>query len=221
MMQHQNSTSTQSASRIIVLDVSGCKFRTTKSALETSDFFQSLLARWEDCADRQEDGSYFIDADPEAFEHLLNFMRRPGTFPLFWTNEQGFDYALYNKLQAEADYYLVHDLRDWIQEKRYLEAVKTVTSVRNVSTSSSTTEVEEGTGNVSIQTYIGPLHRGRYLCPLAEKMHDEPWRCTESCRKARGTNPPHFEKKPGELTKFIKRVVFDQDVCINEGRGNT
>ncbi|PVH91663.1 hypothetical protein DM02DRAFT_467878, partial [Periconia macrospinosa] len=114
----------------IILDVSGRKFRTQKASLQTSPYFQNLLARWDDCADRQEDGSFFIDADPDAFQYILDFMRRPLKFPLFWTKESGFDYALYNKLEAEADYFLLHDLRDWLRKKRYLDAVKTIIEVK-------------------------------------------------------------------------------------------
>ncbi|KAF1829515.1 hypothetical protein BDW02DRAFT_634380 [Decorospora gaudefroyi] len=113
----------------ITLDVSGRQYRTCKATLQTSPYFQNLLARWDECGDRQEDGSYFIDADPDVFQHVLQFMRRPSKFPLFWTEETGFDYALYNKLEAEADYFLLHDLRDWLREKRYVDAVKIVVDV--------------------------------------------------------------------------------------------
>lgn len=75
----------------------------------------------------------FIDADSDVFEHVLQFMRRPSKFPLFWTKETSFEYALYDKLEVEADYFLLHDLRDWIWKKRYLSAVKTVIEVKVLS----------------------------------------------------------------------------------------
>lgn len=101
-------------SDIIVLDVSGRKFKTGKMTLQESPYFASLLARWDDCRDRQGDDSYFVDADPDTFQHILSFMRRPSRFPLFWTKDKGFDYALYNRLEIEADYFALEDLRDWI-----------------------------------------------------------------------------------------------------------
>jgi hypothetical protein len=82
------------------------------------------------CSDRQEDGSYFIDADSEIFRHVLQFMQRPSKFPLFWTKETSFDYALYNKLEAKADHFVLHDLRDWIQKKLHLGAAKTGLEVK-------------------------------------------------------------------------------------------
>lgn len=118
---------------LIILDVSGRKFQTQKATLQTSLYFQNLLARWDDCADRQKDGSCFVDADPDAFQHILDFMRRPSKFPLFWTKETSFDYALYNKLEAEAEYSLLHDLRDWLRQKRYLDAIKIVVEVKALS----------------------------------------------------------------------------------------
>jgi hypothetical protein len=111
------------ASNTVILDVSGRKFRTTKSVLSVSPHFESLLTRWNDCADLQADGSYYIDADQDTFEHLLNFIRRPAQFPLYWPREDGFDYVLYSKLEAEADYFMLESLRDWIQAERYLGAV--------------------------------------------------------------------------------------------------
>ena len=121
------------ALRLIVLDVSGHKYRTQEVTLQSSPYFKSLLARWDDRSDRQEDGSYYIDADADVFHHVLNFMRRPSKFPLFWTKERGFDYALYNKLEVEADYFLLHDLRDWVREKRYLNAVKSIIEIKALS----------------------------------------------------------------------------------------
>jgi hypothetical protein len=108
----------------IILDVSGRKFRTTTSVLSVSPYFESLFARWKDCVDLQEDRSYYVDADPDIFEHLLNFMRRPSRFPLYWTKQDGFDYVLYSKLEAEADYYMLEALREWIKVKRYLGALR-------------------------------------------------------------------------------------------------
>jgi hypothetical protein len=42
-------------------------------------------------------------------------MRRPEGFPLFYDQVKGFDYNLYNMLQAEAEYFLVDALYEWIK----------------------------------------------------------------------------------------------------------
>jgi hypothetical protein len=117
----------------IILNVSGTRYRTHNATLQASPYFQNLMARWDDCCDRQEDGFSFVDADPGIFQHVLSFMRRSSQFPLFWTKATGFDYVLYNKLEAEANSFLLHDLRDWIRRKCYLEAVKMVIEVETIS----------------------------------------------------------------------------------------
>jgi hypothetical protein len=152
----------------ITLDVSGRKYRTQKSTLESSPYFHNLLARWNDCSDRQGDGSYFIDADPDTFQHILDFMRRPAKFPLFWTRVTGFNYALYNTLEAEADYFLLHDLRDWIQEARYLDAIKTVVEVKLLSEGDRNFPGEQSRGaNVEVQSILGSYSgekRSHFTC---------------------------------------------------------
>ncbi|KAF2114337.1 hypothetical protein BDV96DRAFT_473435, partial [Lophiotrema nucula] len=109
----------------IVLDVGGRKYRTYKSTLDESEWFRNFFDRWDDPSIRQQDGSFFVDADPDVFKHVLAFMRRPSTFPLFWTKEKGFDLDLYNGLAAEADYFGLHGLRDWITSHGFRRAVQT------------------------------------------------------------------------------------------------
>jgi hypothetical protein len=115
------------ATKVIILDVGGRKFHTTAAVLSISPWFEHLFTRWDHCIELQEDGSLFIDADPDAFDHLLRFMRRPSKFPLFWTREYGFDYAFYSRLEAEADYFALDDLKEWISKKRYQEAIRVQT----------------------------------------------------------------------------------------------
>jgi hypothetical protein len=87
----------------IHLQVGGRRFTTTKETLtEESAFFSSLLSgRWENAL---EDGSYFIDADPVLFEHILRYLRR-GVFPLFFDTAKGHDPYLYLALLEEARYF--------------------------------------------------------------------------------------------------------------------
>jgi hypothetical protein len=63
------------------------------------------------------DSSYFLDADSDLFEHLLRFMRLPKVFPLFYSKMNRFDYDLYNRLEAEALYFQIDALYEWIKAK--------------------------------------------------------------------------------------------------------
>lgn len=94
----------------ICIQVGGRRFTTTtkETLTEESAFFASLLSGWWNNA--LEDGSYFIDADPVLFEHILRYLRR-GVFPLFFGAVKGHDYHLYLSLLEEARYFQIRRLR--------------------------------------------------------------------------------------------------------------
>ena len=83
-------------------------------------FFRSLLSRWTD--NLQDDGSYFIDIDPDIFHHILRYLRL-GTFPVFFDKIKGHDYGLYSDVLAQARYFGIEPLGIWVEEKRYYAAV--------------------------------------------------------------------------------------------------
>jgi hypothetical protein len=83
----------RAADRQITLQVGERRFTTTRETLVAeSSFFASLLSgRWDNA---QEDGSYFIDADPDLFKHVLHYLRR-GILPIFYDMIKGHDRSLY------------------------------------------------------------------------------------------------------------------------------
>ena len=94
----------------IPLDVGGRKFKVAADVLTAeSGFFRRQLSDRFTWAP-EPDGSYFLDADPDLFEHLLAFMRRPEVFPLFYAKTDGFNYNLYNRLEAKANYFQIDTL---------------------------------------------------------------------------------------------------------------
>jgi hypothetical protein len=139
--------------RIIVLDIGGQKFKTTTATLrEQSGLFRYQLSD-ESSWSSQRNGSYFVDADPITFEHLLRFMQRPSVFPVFYDPIRGYDYALYSRLQAEAHHFQVNTLRDWIKEKKYLQAVMVKTDAPVVSALAQLAP-ETNTGNVVYERHV-------------------------------------------------------------------
>jgi len=199
------------ASNALTLDVSGRKFRTTKAVLSTSPYFESLFARWEDCADLQPDGSYYIDADPDVFEHLLNFMRRPSRFPLYWTKKDGFNYVLYSKLEAEADYFMLEGLKNWIKDRKYLEAITIKQRVID--------RYDLGihrSGDCEIKHFI---IKGALEAPCPSGFHpswgQDCWR--NECDNRKGPKQQlHIQAKDVFLT-VTTEFVFVNDILQNEG----
>lgn len=106
----------------VTLDVAGRKFITLTSTLEESDFFRALVSEhWKH--NRQVDGTYFIDANPDLFQDILEYLRR-GWMPLFWDREHGHDLGRYKALQQEAHYFGIPRLERWLKNGSFLKAVK-------------------------------------------------------------------------------------------------
>ncbi|KAF4628219.1 hypothetical protein G7Y89_g9933 [Cudoniella acicularis] len=63
-----------------------------------------------------ENGSYFIDADPELFEHILRYLRR-GVLPIFYDRVKGHNYSLYLALLGKAKYFQILRLENWLKRK--------------------------------------------------------------------------------------------------------
>ena len=172
---------------IISLQVGERHFVTLKLTLEGSPFFNALLAE-EWLGSRSPDGSYFVDADPDLFIHILRYLRR-GVFPLFYNAKYGFDFALYQALQEEASYFGIEDLYIWIKDQKYAQAVKIQYTVDEV----------KGDGVASmdrITTLDGMSDRSYhpawgtekiYQCPRNIFVHmGNPNACGRACDNARG-----------------------------------
>lgn len=124
--RRQQVTPPKSASPVaidkVTLDVGGRKFVTLFSTLAESDFLHSLVSdSWEQ--NRQPDGSYFIDADPDLFVHILEYLRR-GRLPLFWEAGKGHDLAKYRTLRREAAFLGIPRLEQWLASHKYLDTVR-------------------------------------------------------------------------------------------------
>lgn len=104
----------------ITLQVGEREYRTRASTLTGgSAYFASMLSgRWLG-APVSVERSTFVDADPDLFQHVLQYLRR-GVFPIFWKRNGGFDYALYTSLLQEARYFGVEKLQTSTAEEKYL-----------------------------------------------------------------------------------------------------
>jgi hypothetical protein len=212
-------SSDMNRSTVITLNVGGRRFQTTVHTLcAESGFFHdefSGVAAWTP----EDDGSYFIDADPDFFEHLLRFMRRPNTFPLFYDNVKGFEYGLYVHLEAEAQYFKIDALHTWIKDKEYLEAVTVkvaAPTTQNIVLVLSKTY----NGNVNEGWQVVPRVRKVYLCPRQILVHrGDPSKCGRACREAQGDDDVRYQEVPyTDMVTVKKTVEFDDEVCkVDEG----
>ncbi|CAG8971121.1 hypothetical protein HYALB_00008598 [Hymenoscyphus albidus] len=120
----------------ITIQVGNKRFTTLQQTLtDESEYFRSILSRWKENV-IQKDGSYFYDGDPVLFAHILQYLRR-GVLPVFHDNSRGHDHTLYSALLVEAKYLQIDHLVKWIEQKKYLEAIKVSFEGREVSPGSS------------------------------------------------------------------------------------
>ncbi|KAH6716314.1 BTB/POZ protein [Leptodontidium sp. MPI-SDFR-AT-0119] len=203
-----------SNSRQITLQVGERRFVTVAETLtHESGFFAALLSGRRD--NEQADGSLFIDADPELFEHVLRYLRR-GVLPIFYDSAKGHDYSLYLALLEEAKYFQIPRLENWLKRRGYLEAIKIRYSgdVRegihlDTETLATDEQVEYHPTWQTIRVYICPrgisAHRGNQTA------------CGRQCRNAQGDDERMYEDEQILTTLVIrKRLVFDPAALTGE-----
>lgn len=200
--------------KVVTLDVGGRKYKTYTATLRAeSGFFRCQLSdrfTWE----RENDGSYFLDADPDLFKHLLCFMRRPNVFPLFYTKAAGFDFDLYNRLEMEAEYFQIDALQAWIKEKKYLNAIVTNLGKPDICSLNNFNPRTFGPTE-SQETYVVPRTRKVYICPRDNFVHrgDEN-KCGVACKKFRGDGEKKYEEETYvEVVSARNETVFREGAC--------
>jgi hypothetical protein len=147
-------------------------------------------------------------------------MRRPSKFPLYWTHEHGFDYALYNKVEVEADFFLLHGLRDWVRGAKYKEAVRPELEVKVLSGPDRNVWIGGGGANVEVKSFFGAYNGNRrpvFACPLHGPQYAP--NCTH-CKELVGKHGAQYAEPEKQLTLVIKKIVFDESVCCNDGVAN-
>ncbi|RYP73924.1 hypothetical protein DL771_003366 [Monosporascus sp. 5C6A] len=202
----------------VTLQVGERRFTTFRDTLiSESSYFKARLTRWNDA---EEDGSYFIDADPGIFEHILAFLRG-GSFPFFFdAGSQSFDYPKYLALADQARYFGIPELEEWITKQRYLDAIKIDMSTMVIGEVGMMGRIFESTSTADTRRDVSLSWDTKdvYICPRRIPVHrGDPTRCGRACDKERerlGTEPD-FEKEPVlRATITTTKTVFNPAACL-------
>jgi hypothetical protein len=199
----------------IHLQVGERRFTTTRATLtEESDFFAALLSgRWDNTLP---DGSYFIDADPTLFEHILAYLRR-GVFPLFFDAAKGgHDHHRYLSLLKEAQYFQIPRLEAWLKDKRYLAAVKVVSTAQEYNEDQSGWQGITASAGTTLEYHPRWTIRKTYLCPRGIAPHrGNPGGCGRQCAAARASDGDKFDEElSAHMLVITRTVMFDPEVCL-------
>lgn len=179
--------------------------------LGRSEYFDALFSgQW---GDKQEDGSYFIETDSDIFEHILRYLRT-GVLPVFYDNNSGHDFALYQAVHGDAEYFAIDRLCRWIRERKYLEAMQVhhVTALRSRSLDEVTgSEMNSTVLPVTVRQNIWYCHMGQDH-PVSEC--NTTWKCS--------SNSERYKERGGWKQEDIlmwsvesKAIIFRHDLCAN------
>ncbi|KAI8957925.1 BTB/POZ protein [Daldinia sp. FL1419] len=200
----------------VTLQVGERRFVTLRDTLiGGSTYFASRLSgRWDDA---DEDGSYFIDANPALFEHILNYLRSEN-FPVFFnSNTLTFDHAKYIALLGEARYFGVSKLVDWIERKKYLNVVEITRSVivdDDVSSRSMESHMSEVSGDSKVDLSTSWGVRKVYVCPRGLSFHHgNPSLCGCDLERRQQEGDRFKEELALRAVVTVTTATFNQDRC--------
>ncbi|KAL8875230.1 MAG: hypothetical protein Q9198_006380 [Flavoplaca austrocitrina] len=218
-MESAEEPHTPASSVPVILEVGEQRFKVSRDTLSGSPMLAAKVSeRWS--SDSQNDGSYFVDADPEIFKHILRFLRH-GVYPLCYDKAKGHDFATYALIQKQADYFGVQKLVTWLRKELYLQAI-TITVTARIA--EDVDEIEgRNISNDKISHYPTWKTVRNYVCPRGlSKHYGNPKACGFQCRKARGDAEDEYDdcSVPSSTLILIERHVANKHVWMgNEDDG--
>ncbi|EGD92454.1 hypothetical protein TESG_00030 [Trichophyton tonsurans CBS 112818] len=190
--------------KVVMLRVGERTFHTTAETLaERSDYFKAYFSgKWTIPA--TEDGSIFIDADSEAFEHVLRYLRR-GVFPLAFDAAKGHDYRLYTSILEEAIYFQCHHLVTWLEDQCYHKCVTWYTTVKEVAEEERVAVTGDGSTRAMTIVRAGTKEEKTYICPRGIYVHrGAPSKCGRQCDNAQAGKEVEYDVEHIPLWNILK-----------------
>ena len=208
-------TTTAPSDDTITLQVGERRFTTRATTLtEGSEFFARLLSgRWPS-HHVQRDGSYHLDADGDVFAHVLRYLRH-GTMPVLYDDARGHDYGAYLAVREQAQYFGVEPLQRWVEERRYLWAVRVA---REATVLEGWEHVAGSAGaHVKVEHHVSWTMEKVYVCPRDIDVHrGRRDRCGKACRNAQGDDEEEYaEEKVLKVLEVRKTTVFDPKCALS------
>ncbi|WEW54946.1 pyruvate decarboxylase [Emydomyces testavorans] len=211
MAMMKSATSSHPEIDRVVLQVGEQRYSTTIGTLkERSDYFKHKLSGiWP--VEEQEDGSIFVDGDPDAFDYVMRYLRR-GVFPLAFDVVKGHDYALYCRILEEAKYFQCSKLITWLKDELYYKCITRCTLTDTQEELPSLIE-DSSTWNLKFSS-LSKADNKVYVCPRGIYLHrGKPQRCGRQCRNAQGDDDPLYDTERITSEWLVSRTKYK----INHG----
>ncbi|KAL9632827.1 MAG: hypothetical protein Q9164_005074 [Protoblastenia rupestris] len=196
--------------------------RVTSTAFTTQHFTvqKALLPYKLATAASQSTSKHSPRVDGDVFEDILRYLRSNSTgdpvYPLFYDQAKGFGYAIYQHILAQARYFDIPPLLEWIEGQKYLKAIEIErsTNILHRAEDVSTTHY----ANVRSEYY--PIRRTEkvYVCPRGidgHRGHQE--RCGRQCENAQRPDGKLYADE--EVISFLEvqsKTVFKQSALTDE-----
>ncbi len=100
----------------------------------------------------------------------MRLLRR-GVFPVCFDLVRGHDYALYASLLEEARYFRIARLEEWLDQKRYVEALKVTRELEICDETDIPMLNSLSSSNTTIDYYPSWTTRQVYICPRGLQVH--------------------------------------------------
>ncbi|KAL8947715.1 MAG: hypothetical protein Q9222_006039 [Ikaeria aurantiellina] len=202
-------------STLLYLQVGEERFTTSAATVAPSEYLSSLASgRW---PSTQPDGSYFIDADPHIFKHILRYLRH-GVYPLCYSRAHGgwHDYATYAAIHQLADYLGIPALVTWFYRRRWMSAIEKHYHTDVVEGEDLSRTIPDS--DVMVRHYPTWTVRKKYVCPRGIAVHhDNKGKCGKACMAARGEAEDEYEECAVLTTLVVtEKLVFNRVDCVNE-----
>lgn len=204
----------------VTLDVRGRPFFTTIGTLvQRNKYFAALLSgRWN--VPKQEDGSIFIDSDPDVFAHILVYLSN-GVFPLAYNPDTGHDINLYLGILTQARFYIIPELVCWLENACYRKAISLVVTMEPLK------ELHESPVGTTSQPAAKEIGKGFdmvQIMPWKTEMTPT-WHYLDTIKGAGPLNTRDEQYSAGEFgteekTSFVvlrKKVLVDHKWCTATG----
>lgn len=164
--------------------VGGVRFTLSRDNLcKESGYFYRLL---EDPTNMRIPNIY-IDRSPSIFADIVGYMRE-GVCPIYWEPRTGHILSRYGELTGLANHLDMPYLERWLDQRRYLHAVRIETRVNAYNQpldgriSPRTLPADTETVLASMSSHVISLRQ--FICPLHQAHHVSPALCDAACNQA-------------------------------------